>query len=110
MFGVLAFRRAWAPLCTPFEVEDDVLAHAPYRGDAAVLERGGDFARRRFQRLALPAQPDGFDHIAGDAPCQSAGDGFYFGEFWHVISLQGRAEKPRTRFAVLCGNERFGTN
>jgi hypothetical protein len=61
-----------------------VLAHTPHCGDAAVLERGGDFPRRGLQRLRLLAQPDGIDYIAGDTFSQPAGNGFNFGKFGHA--------------------------
>ena len=52
-------------------------------GDAALLQRGDDCRRGRFQRLFLLAEPDGFHDISGDALGQAAGDGFDFGKFGH---------------------------
>src|ERR1700678_2204059 len=69
------------------EVEHNVLSHAAHGGDAAVLERRGDFRRRRFQRLWFLAEPDRFDDVAGDALVQSAGNGFNFREFGHDRSV-----------------------
>ncbi len=65
------------------EIEDNVFAHSADGGDAALFERRDDFRRGRFQRLFLLAQPDGFDHVSGDAFGEAAGDGFDFGKFGH---------------------------
>lgn len=65
------------------QIEDDVLAHPADSGDTALLQRGGDFCRRRFERLFLLAQPDRFDSVSGDSLGKTAGDGFNFGEFRH---------------------------
>ncbi len=38
-----------------------------------------DFLRRRLQRFGLLAEPNRFDHVAGDTLVKTAGNGFDFG-------------------------------
>jgi hypothetical protein len=76
------------------QVEDYVLTHSANGGDAALLERRGDFGCGRFQRLFLPAQPDGFNDISGNALGEAAGDGFDFGEFGHGFEIASQHEQP----------------
>ena len=61
------------------QIEDDVLAHAPYLLDARAFQCAGDFCGRRFQRLRLAADPDGIDAVAGHSLVQPVGDRF---DFW----------------------------
>ena len=76
--GARAIRSRSKTICLPMRRTVD---------DAAALKDGGDFLRGRFQWLRLLAQPDGFDHIAGDTLRQAAGDGFHFREFGHAFSV-----------------------
>ena len=52
-----------------------------------MIERGGDFPRRRLQKFRLLAQPDRFDDVSGDTCGKSSGNGFNFREFWHASSV-----------------------
>src|SRR6266850_657488 len=82
------------PLARWREVNNDVLADALHLVDARTLEDFGDLTGWRFQRLRLGADPDGFDHVSGDALIQAAGDGLDFGEFGHFEAV------PSTWYSV----------
>src|SRR3954465_6345664 len=74
------------PLAGWRKVYYDVFANALHLVDARTLEYLRDLLRRGFQRLGLGADPHGFDHVAGNALIEAAGDGFDFGEFGHFGS------------------------
>ena len=82
-------RLTFAIARSAFQVEDNVLADAANFVDARALQNGRDFLCRRFQRLGFFAQPDGLDHVAGDALVQSARYGFDLGKLRHKGIVYG---------------------
>src|SRR5215472_17702181 len=75
-----------------FQIKYKVLAHPANARNAPGFERGGNLFRGRFEGFGFRSQPDRFDVVSGDAPVQSVGYGFDFGEFWHAAtSLQSSA-------------------
>jgi hypothetical protein len=70
------------------EIEHDVLARAVHSQDLLSLERRGNYARRRFERLLSRTDPNRFDGISGDALIQAARNGFDFRKFGHIVRIQ----------------------
>jgi hypothetical protein len=71
------------------QIENDVLAHAPYLHDSAVLQNGRDFRGRRFQGLRFFSQPDRLNHVPSDPLIESASNGFDFRKFGHKLLVYG---------------------
>jgi len=63
------------------QIEHNVLARAMHPDDPLALERRGDDAGGRLERLFPRTDPDRFDGVSGGALIETADDGFNFGEF-----------------------------
>ena len=70
------------------QIEHNVLARAMHPDDPLALERRGDDAGGRLERLFPRTDPDRFDGVSGGALIETADDGFNFGEFGHAVRIQ----------------------
>ena len=86
--GSATNRRPVMPRCTihcrlPFEIENNVFAHAIDAVNALAGQLACHQLRRRLEGLRLFAEPDGFDAVPAQALIDPAGDGFNFRQFGH---------------------------